>query len=65
MRIIPEHVEAGAGRRQQHRVAGLREFAARSHRRFQRRAIDQLDAGFRERRADRGASRPISTTART
>ncbi|MDI9654168.1 hypothetical protein QM306_38410, partial [Burkholderia cenocepacia] len=53
MGVVPEHVEARACRRQQHRIARLGQIGRRVHRAFERRVVHERHAGFGERVADR------------
>eukprot|EP01022_Parablepharisma_sp_SALTPOND_P026954 TRINITY_DN652_c1_g3_i1.p2 TRINITY_DN652_c1_g3~~TRINITY_DN652_c1_g3_i1.p2 ORF type:complete len:1102 (+),score=458.93 TRINITY_DN652_c1_g3_i1:51019-54324(+) len=52
MGIVAEHVQAGAGRGQQHDVARLRDGGSLLHGLLQAGAIDQLDTAVGQRRAD-------------
>ena len=65
VRVVAEHVEAGAGRRQQHGVAGLRACAAAARRRFERRAaLDSATPVAVEHRARSAARRGRSAAPR-
>ena len=61
MRVVAKHVEARAGRRQQHRVARLREPRRGAHRFFQLATRARCGRRRRARVSMSPASRPIST----